>query len=95
MVWGDAPILVQSTTRPGKIRIKAHVSFEGRRMPVEGELTFESYPAALPLVYDKDEAGQIKQQPYSRMQFNGRKSVPKDDEGLKEVYQQQNHFLQK
>lgn len=95
VVWGDAPILVQSTTRPGKIRIKAHVSFEGRRMPVEGELTFESYPAALPLVYDKDEAGQIKQRSYSRMQFNGRKSVPKDGEGLKEVYQQQNHFLQK
>ena len=95
MVWGDAPVLVQSTTLPGKIKIKAHVSFEGSRMPVEGELVFESYPAALPLVYDEDEAGQIEQQPDSRMQFDERNSVLKDDEGLEEVYQQQNHFLQK
>lgn len=64
-------------------------------MPVEGELVFESYPAALPLVYDEDEAGQIEQQPDSRMQFDERNSVLKDDEGLEEVYQQQNHFLQK
>lgn len=95
VVWGDAPVLVQSTTRPGKIKIKAHVSFEGNRMPMEGELTFESYPAALPLVYDMDEAGQIKQQTSSRMPLNGRKSPSKNDEGLEEVYQQQNHFLQK
>ena len=57
--WGTAPVLVQSTLKPGKIRITASVLFEGSQMPVSGELEFESKPSAFPLVYDASDAARI------------------------------------
>ena len=57
--WGTAPILVQSTLKPGKIRITASVLFEGSQMPVSGELVLDSKPAAFPLVYNAEDASRI------------------------------------
>lgn len=57
--WGTAPVLVQSTLKPGKIRITASVLFEGSRMPISGELEFESKPSVFPLVYDAADAARI------------------------------------
>ena len=57
--WGTAPILVQSTLKPGKIRITARVLFEGSQMPISGELELESKPATSPLIYDASEAARI------------------------------------
>lgn len=57
--WGTAPVLVQSTLKPGKIRITASVLFEGSQMPISGELEFESKPSVFPLVYDAADAAHI------------------------------------
>ena len=57
--WGTAPVLVQSTLKPGKIRITASVLFEGSQMPISGELELESKPSAFPLVYDAADAARI------------------------------------
>ena len=57
--WGPAPVLVQSTLKPGKIRITASVLFEGSQMPISGELEFESKPSVFPLVYDAADAACI------------------------------------
>lgn len=57
--WGTAPILVQSTLKPGKIRITASVLFEGSQMPVSGELVLDSKPAAFPLIYNVEDASRI------------------------------------
>ena len=57
--WGTAPVLVQSTLKPGKIRITASVLFEGSHMPISGELEFESKPSVFPLVYDAADAARI------------------------------------
>ena len=57
--WGTAPVLVQSTLKPGKIRITASVLFEGSQMPVSGELELESKSSAFPLVYDAADAARI------------------------------------
>ena len=57
--WGTAPVLVQSTLKPGKIRITAIVLFEGSQMPISGELEFESKPSVFPLVYDAADAARI------------------------------------
>lgn len=57
--WGTAPVLVQSTLKPGKIRITASVLFEGSQMPISGELEFESKPSVFPLVYDAADAARI------------------------------------
>jgi beta-galactosidase len=49
--WGTAPILVRASTRPGKIKIKASVLFQGVNMPLPSELVFESVPSTEKLVY--------------------------------------------
>ncbi|MCD8207635.1 MAG: glycoside hydrolase family 2 protein [Bacteroidales bacterium] len=51
--WGTAPILLQSTLTPGKIRVTAKVLFEGSQMPVSGTLELESKPAVMPLIYSE------------------------------------------
>ena len=57
--WGTAPVLVQSSLRPGKIRITASVLFEGSQMPVSASLELNSVPAEYPLVYSPEEAALI------------------------------------
>lgn len=57
--WGTASVLVQSTLKPGKIRITASVLFEGSQMPISGELELESKPSVFPLVYDAADAARI------------------------------------
>lgn len=57
--WGCAPVLIQSTLKPGKIKISASVLLEGSQMPVSAELEIESIPSILPLLYNKNEAAVI------------------------------------
>ena len=53
--WGSAPILVQSTIHPGKIKIKASVLFEGSQMPISGEIEINTTNATFPMIYDAKE----------------------------------------
>ena len=57
--WGTAPILVQSTLKPGKIRITVSTLLEGSQMPASGVLELESMPAEHPLIYNTQEANLI------------------------------------
>ena len=103
--WGTAPILVQSTLKPGKIRVTASVMFEGSQMPVSGELEFESKPSAFPLVYNAAEAARIPLGSVSTGQGNASKTnAEKEVERLrkelntlklKEVERQQSEFGEK
>lgn len=54
--WGTAPVLIQSTLKPGKITLTASVLFEGSQMPVSATLELESKPSRLPLIYSYSEA---------------------------------------
>ena len=49
--FGTAPVLIRSTRKAGKIKVKAHVQFEGTQAPTAAELEFESIPAELPFCY--------------------------------------------
>lgn len=49
--FGTAPILVRSTNKAGKIRIKARVQFEGTHAPAPAEIEFESVAPELPSCY--------------------------------------------
>ena len=49
--FGSAPLLVRSTRKAGKIKVKAHVQFEGTQAPMAAELEFESIPAEFPFCY--------------------------------------------
>ncbi|TXD46348.1 glycoside hydrolase family 2 protein [Polaribacter sp. IC073] len=53
--WGTAPILVQSTTKSGKITVKASLLFEGSLRPIRGEITFKSLPTKDVLLFDEKE----------------------------------------
>lgn len=104
VLWGDAPVLVQSTTRPGKIRIVASVLLEGYRMPLSGEIEFTSIPSTLPPIYSPSELSEIeKKVPSSQampVKTDADREVERLQKGLnalklKEVEQQQTDFGEK
>ncbi len=41
--FGSAPVLIRSTRKPGKIKVKAHVQFEGTNAPVATEIEIRKY----------------------------------------------------
>lgn len=57
--WGTAPVLIQSTLNPGKMKVTASVLFEGSQMPSSAVLEMESQSAAHPMIYDAAEASLI------------------------------------
>lgn len=103
--WGTAPILVQSTLKPGKIKITASVLFEGSQMPASGTLELESSPATFPLVYNTEEAALIPMTVESATRHSAIKSAAElekeriekvqNAEKLKEVERQQEEFGEK
>lgn len=103
--WGTAPVLIQSTLKPGKIRITASVLFEGSQMPISGELELQSKPSAFPLIFNAADAARIPMSSVSA----GPSAVSKTDAEreverlrkelntlkLKEVERQQSEFGEK
>ena len=81
--WGTAPILIQSTLNPGKIKVTASVLFEGSQMPVDAVLELESKPAEHPLLYAEKEAAFLTQS-LSLSQQNKRKSAVDIERALKQ-----------
>lgn len=58
--WGSAPVLIRSTKKAGKIKVKARVQFEGTHAPTPAEIEFESVPAKLPFCYiDENRPAQV------------------------------------
>lgn len=51
--WGTAPILVQSTTKTGAIKVKAHLQWEGINTPISGEFTFNSIKSPMKSIYSE------------------------------------------
>ena len=103
--WGTAPVLIQSTMRPGKIKITASVLFEGSQMPVSAVLELESYSAAHPLVYSGKDAALITGSSSLQAAGTSAKSAAEleqeqllkeqNAQRLKEVEQQQEDFGEK
>lgn len=103
--WGTAPIVVQSTLKPGKIRITASVLFEGEQMPVSGVLEFESKPTTQKAIYDAKEAALLPTSSDSSFSAASaksdadiereRKASAANAERLKEVEKQQADFGEK
>lgn len=52
VLWGEASILVRSTTRAGKVRIKASVLLQGDNTPLSAEVEFRSTVDSTPMIYD-------------------------------------------
>ena len=92
--FGSAPVLIRSTMKAGKIKVKAHVQFEGTQAPASAELLFESIPSVLPFCY-------MEQQKVSGMKTENSQSNKKqlsEEEKQKlliEVERQQTEFGEK
>ncbi|MCC8172692.1 MAG: glycoside hydrolase family 2 protein [Parabacteroides sp.] len=105
VLWGDAPVLIQSTTRPGKIKITASVLLEGSQKPLSGEIELTSVPATFPLVYANSELTAIGKNAEATPAANaGKSDAEKEVERLqkelntyklKEVERQQTDFGEK
>lgn len=54
--WGSAPILVQSTLVPGKVRLTATMLYEGTQRPISGELEFETVANPNKELYSESES---------------------------------------
>lgn len=52
--WGTAPVLIQSTTIPGSITVRASILNEGAHTPIAGEITFESVLEKTPLLFNEN-----------------------------------------
>lgn len=59
--WGSAPVLIRSTNKAGKIKVKARVQFEGTQAPTSAEIEFESVPTDLPFNFIKQHQTLVKQ----------------------------------
>ena len=96
VIWGDAPILVQSTTNAGPIKIRARVCFEGARTPVEGEIVFNSIENKKPSIYDSKELSFVDKSLFIGFPKNGKNAKKNaDNQKLKKIQEQQELFLQK
>lgn len=105
--WGTTPVLVQSTTTPGQITIKASMLFEGTLRPIAGEITINSVATEDVLLFDSSELeaksdGQLSSTDKSSNAVNQKlkeelKKVKMElnDMKLKQVEKQQSDFGEK
>ena len=89
--FGSAPILVRSTRKAGKIRIKAEVEFPGTHAPTPAEIEFESVPASLLFCY-ADEADATVQGATAAGKGGEQLSEEEKRRLLEEVDRQQQEF---
>lgn len=97
VLWGEAPLLLQTTTTPGKVKIKASVQFAGDHTPVSGYAEFETVKAPHSLIYDskliqKMNSLKLKSKLNSLTSTADRSQI---EEQLREVERQQEEFGEK
>lgn len=90
--WGTAPVLIQSTTKAGKIKVRASVVWQGKATPVDGCIEIESVKPEYPLIGNEKEMKAIPQNTASGMSLQGNTNVKSSKEKLKEVEKQQADF---
>lgn len=89
--WGTAPVLIQSTTTAGKIKVKASVVWQGKTTPVDGYIEIESVKPEYPLIGSEKEMNAIPKNGVS-MSLQGNLKMKSSKEKLKEVEKQQADF---
>ena len=91
MKWGTAPVLIQSTTKAGKIKVRASVVWQGKATPVDGYIELESVKPEYPLIGSEKEMNAIPKGGVG-MRLQGNPKVKSCKEKLKEVEKQQADF---
>lgn len=94
--FGTAPLLVRSTGRAGKVKVTAHVQFEGTHAPTSAEIEFESIPCQLPFCHIEQQQDTVLKRVVSDREqdsVNSRRfSEEEKKQMLDEVEKQQTEF---
>jgi beta-galactosidase len=90
--FGSAPVLIRSTRTAGKIRVTAHVEFEGTHAPTPAEIEFESVPATIPFCYTEDASSVSASAKDSKSSGGQRFTEEEKRKLLDEVEKQQTEF---
>ncbi len=90
--WGSAPVLIRSTTKAGKIKVKAHAQFEGTHAPASAEIEFESIPADFLFNFIEQQTGIKTGNKFVRKQLKNDLSEEQKRKLLDEVEKQQTEF---
>ncbi len=62
VMWGTAPIIVQSTLKPGNIKIYAEMDYPGSQRPISGFIEFQSIPTLTQMLYSNFEQKEMQSQ---------------------------------
>ena len=90
--WGSAPVLIRSTKKAGKIKIKAEVQFPGTHAPTPAELEIESIAYDMPICYLPSETSQTSQTSKTSASTSSTLSEAEKAKMLQEVEAQQADF---
>ncbi len=91
--WGTAPILLQSTMRPGRIRVTASLLWQGKLTPVSAQLELSSVAPVLPLVGNPDQEATSMNLSSARLHPMGNvQAEAPSQESLDKVSRQQTAF---
>lgn len=60
VLWGEACALIQTTTKAGKIKVKAYMEYAGDSKPLPGEIEFRTTTSPTKLLFDVDEEKQTQ-----------------------------------
>ncbi|MEF9950530.1 MAG: glycoside hydrolase family 2 TIM barrel-domain containing protein, partial [Mucinivorans sp.] len=89
VLWGEASVLVRSTTKAGPIKVTAKVIAAGDNTPVSGSVTFNSCVSSIPLVGDLELRVMA---PASLIKDGAEVDRVQIEESLREVERQQTSF---
>lgn len=96
VLWGEASVLVRTTTKAGRICVKAEVIAHGDNTPVGGMVEFSSLNAPMPMVFDSNltitPCDVVSTSSGAQLSADERSAI---DAKLREVEQQQTDFGEK
>lgn len=96
--FGSAPVLIRSTRKAGKIKVKARVQYEGTHAPTPAEIEFESVPSLLPACFTEQTRQTDAASIDKERAASSEKKILSEEEKQKlliEVERQQTEFGQK
>ena len=96
--FGSAPVLIRSTRKAGKIKVKARVQYEGTHAPTPAEIEFESVPSLLPACFTEQTRQTDAASIDKERAASSEKKILSEDEKQKlliEVERQQTEFGEK
>ncbi|TKG94408.1 glycoside hydrolase family 2 protein [Puteibacter caeruleilacunae] len=82
LAWGNAPVLIRTSTKTGIIKVKASMIKNGVHCPVAGTLEIKTLPASTSLVYDEQSSSSYGKEQMSQVK---NRSLSEQEKRIKEL----------